>query len=242
VNRLSVTTVVLAMLSLSLSGGPPDSVQSLADDFFPRISEIAGRIVLANWLERVDDLITSAPSAAVAGSRWKTGDHHWEAAKAAFLSHLDGWIRGLIADPKAREIVRQKFAGRLDTAQAASLQASLKADGTKDFPAWQDSVHLAVLFSENNPELKIGTPEFSSGFKNWLRARSLGDGPPAQTPELMALMRSKDGVAWGMVRGSAMDSLIIGLDGQLQLKVFDAQKALLEEIGREATACAQEHR
>lgn len=240
--RPAIIVALVALMSLPGAAAPPDPVQALADDAHPRICEIASGVTIATWSERADSLVSSAPSAAGAGPRWKAGDAHWEAAKAKLMTHVVTWIAELVADPRAKEIVRRKFSARMNGPQAKAMQASLRTDAAKGFPAVQDGIHLAVLFAGTHPELQIGSPQFSSAYGAWLKETGIGSGMPNQTPEHVALQDSPEGFAYATARGSAIDALVRGLEGQLQLGLHDAQTAILDEIGKDAKACASGHK
>jgi hypothetical protein len=217
-------------------------VQALADDAHPRICEIAAGLTAATWSERADALVSSAPSAAAAGPRWKAGDSHWEAAKTALMAHVVSWIAELAADPKAKEIVRQKFAAGITGSQAKAMRSSLGTAAAKDFPAMQDGIHLGVLFAERHPELQIGSAQFSKEYAAWLQETKLASGWTKETPELTALQNSPEGYAYSRARATAIDALASGLDGQIQLRFHDSQAAILAEIGTAAKACAAAHK
>lgn len=239
--KRSALVVLALVFSLPVVTPAADPVQSIADDSYPRVAELAKGIVRASWAERLDALVTSAPTASVAGERWKPGDAHWEAAKVGVLSHVDAWCRDLVADPNAKGLVRQAFARGLDAAQASAMQRSLASPSTKEFPSMQDSIHLAVVFAGKHPELQIGSTEFSSAHAAWLASSGIVSSPSKETADLVALMKSDAGFAYGTARGNAIDSLATGLDGQVQLLFNDRQAALLEEIGRHAKDCAAAH-
>jgi hypothetical protein len=233
----------LAVLSfVALIGAVPDTVQTLADQAHPRISEIAHGLTVDTWSERVGSFVTAAPTASIAGANWRPGDPHWESAKRNLLGHVDQWTTDLLADPQAIEIVRRSFATSLSADRATAIQPELAAEATHDLPALQDRIHLMVRFAEKHPELKIGTPEFTAASSEWIERMKLGSGMPEQTDALIALMRSSAGGAYGQARAFATDALVTALDGQLELRFFDLREAILEEIAGEAKACARAHR
>ena len=235
--------VIPGALSIcAMAGAASDPGLALANEAYPRVAEISRILTVDRWSDRVDSLLQAAPTAAVAGENWHPGDTHWEAAKSRILEHIDGWLGDLLADPHPKDIVRQAFARDLTVERAGALRLKHLTAPASQLPALADGVHLRVLFAEQHPELKIGSREYSEAWARWFARLKLGPDVAAPSDELMAFLNSAEGRAYEQARGSAIDSLIIALDGQIKLRMFDMQAALVEEIGKEAEVCAAAHR
>lgn len=233
---LAALLPALAPLSVAFADDP---VRATADDAYPRLSSLAMKIAHAKWEQRADELMTNAPLSAKPGETWKAGDPHWDAARAEMLAKIDGWAKQLLEDDAAREIVRGKFAKGLTAAQAATMQSRLADPKTSGFPAVSDSIHLGVVFAGDHKELPIGSAEFSKAFASWSESLGLPREMPASSPELDELMRSEAGRAYSTARGFAIDALVSGLDGEIQLRFYDAQQAILAGIEARAKECAK---
>jgi len=221
-----------------LAAEPVDEVVEAA---YPRIAELASGIVLATWSERVAPLLSSAPSAAVAGERWQEGDPHWAAARSRLLAHIESWVRELAADSRAREIVRHEYSRALSPAQASTIVSGISKMPDGGFLDANDAIHLGVAFSVAHPQLKAGSQEFSTAFSRWLQSGRIEVENPTRSTEVDLLLRSEAGMAFDRGRGNAIRSLVSGLNGQIELLLNDRQAALLEEIGADASACAAGH-
>lgn len=231
--------LLILVLAPSSAAGASDPVRAIAEDAYPRVSSLAMKIAHARWVPRANELMSSAPLSAKPGASWKTGDPHWDAARAEMLATIDGWAKQFLEDEPAKEIVRAKFAKGLTAAQAATIRARIADPDTKDFPAVSDSIHLGVVFASEHEELPIGSAEFSKAFAVWNERLGLPGEMPQSSPELTELMNSEAGRAYSAARGFAIDGLVTGLDGRIQLRFHDAQQAILAGIESKAKECAK---
>jgi len=235
--RLAVA-MLAALTFLPRAAGAAGDAVSLADESLPAVAGLATKVARATWATRVDELMASAPLSVKPGAAWKKGDPHWDAARDVMLKRIDAWAAAVVADSGTKEIVLRKFA-TLDAANAETMREALAAGATKAYPAVCDSIHLAVLFAERHPDLKIGTASFTKAYESWSARLGLPASQPKMTPELTALMQSDAGSVYRTARGSAIDAIVTRLDGQIQLEFYDAQQSILAAIDAKAKECAK---
>lgn len=234
--RRVAITLLVALAFLPRAAGAAGDVEALADEALPEISGLATKVARATWNGRVDELMGSAPLSVKPTAAWKKGVPHWDAARDVMMKKIDAWAVAFVADSGTKEIVRRRFA-MLDAAKAKTMREALAAATTKEYPAICDSTHLAFIFAESHGDLKLGTAGFSKAYESWREGLGLAAEQSKMTPELTALMQSDAGSAYRTARDSAIDAIVTRLDGQIQLKFYDAQQSILASVDAKAKEC-----
>lgn len=236
IRRTGAAALLLAALLAPRALAESDA-EVLAAEAFPEVSRLAVAIAGARWETRADELVAGAPLTAKPGAAWKKGDPHFDAARSAMLAAIEGWAAEVAASAESKQVVARKLAASLDETKAKAMRAALAAEATKEYPALCDAMHAGVAFANARRDLKAGSPEFSKAWAAWLA--TLGLATPRSTPELDALMRSPEGMAYATGRGAAIDALVTRLDGAVQLRFHDAQQSILAGIDAKARECAK---
>lgn len=236
VGLVSLTAAALA------AGAPPDPAASLAESAYPALARLAVKLVAEQWAARADELLASAPLEAPAGPAWRAGDEHWEAAKAELVARVERWATSLSQASEAKEVVVGRFSGSLKGDQVAAVAARLADPATSGFGEYCDVVHLGAEFAAAHPELRVGSREFQGAFTRFLTRVGVPASTMARSSALDALMRSPEGTAYSTARGFALRALAHQLDGQVQLRFYDAQADVASDIEAAAARCRSGHR
>lgn len=236
---LVATVVVLAVLMPGSvhAADPVDPVRALAESGYPAMSDVAVKLAYARWTPRVDELVQGAPGAMQMGPEWAKGDPHWDAAQAEILKTIGAWAKDLTIAPQAKDLAYQGFARGIDATNAEAMLVSLAADETREFPEFCDRMHLGATFAAERKDLQVGSAEFSKAYGAWLGRLGFTAPAPKSTPAMMKLLESESGRKYATARGFAIDSLLSGIDGQMQLRFSSMQRTFFGSVFAKAQEC-----
>ena len=225
--RTAVPALVVFAVAVSASA----STATLAHSQLPSIVKAARFVTLQKWDGRVDELLASYGQSHQAPPAWKAGDPHWEQAKAKLLARFGAAIDELASAPDAETLVMKGFATMSD-AEADAAASRL----TPEILNYSDHLIIAVEAMTNKNTTNSLDPVVQETRKKW------GTPPPARDSAVYEAVKEKSIAKLINARASAVRFLATGLDGQLQLFVFDRQEAIGREIGAAIAACAKDKR
>jgi hypothetical protein len=220
-------TAVWALLAL-VALPAAASKETLARAQFPSLRKTARFVTLQRWDGRVDEMLATYGQVHAAPPAWKPGDLHWEEAKAKMLARFSARIDQLLPDPETEALMMKGFATMSD-ADADGVAVKVNPD----IIDYSDVVIISVeTMVDKNLSSSID-PAVLAVQRKWGAKPVAPNSPVAAAANDPGVRRLMD------ARSSAVRFLSTGLDGQLQLLLFDRQVAFQKDIDTALAACAK---